>query len=71
MVEVALSAPVTMGPSATSVGNWRAQVDGGRGPDYVSTAKAIDYYVEKPFLWMETGKVDRKVCGNLKLKNNI
>jgi len=62
---VKFSAPVTFGPSGTSSGVAKAEVDGGKQHDLpgsldVSSPHAIDYYRTLPFLWLECGAVDRK-----------
>lgn len=57
--EVTFDVPVTFGPSSTSDGVVKEVVDGGDGV-YESTSNAIDYFIEKPFLWIETGALDRK-----------
>mmetsp|Transcript_21518 Transcript_21518/g.36315 ORF Transcript_21518/g.36315 Transcript_21518/m.36315 type:complete len:91 (+) Transcript_21518:149-421(+) len=62
MLDVTFSHAVTFGPSETSVGSVKNVVDGGNGAT-ASTSHAIDYYLVKPFLWLETGRQDSKaVC---------
>jgi len=57
--KITFDVPVTFGPSFTSHGESKETVDGGDGV-FVSTPNAIDYFVIKPSIWLETGEVDRK-----------